>query len=49
MQTKLNTRNPIARCLRTPTFRQRKVLPKKGKGSFKRNTKHPKATEWTRL
>ena len=28
--------NPIARALRTPTFRQRKVRPKKGRGSYSR-------------
>jgi hypothetical protein len=28
--------NPIARALRTPTFRQRKVRPKKGRGSYLR-------------
>ena len=37
-------RNPLARHLRSPTWRQRRVEPKKGKGSFKRKPKHPKQT-----
>ena len=28
--------NPIARALRTPTFRQKKIRPKKGRGSYSR-------------
>ncbi|MBN4083146.1 ribosome alternative rescue factor ArfA [bacterium AH-315-B06] len=28
--------DPIARALRTPMFRQRKIRPKKGKGNYSR-------------
>ncbi|MDP6023649.1 MAG: alternative ribosome rescue factor ArfA [Alphaproteobacteria bacterium] len=35
--------NPIARALRTPTFRQRKVRPKKGRGSYSRANRTSKA------
>ncbi|MFP6705878.1 MAG: alternative ribosome rescue factor ArfA [Alphaproteobacteria bacterium] len=28
--------NPIAKALRTPTFQQRKIRPKKGRGSYSR-------------
>ena len=32
-------KNPIAKDVRTPKYKQRVVKPKKGKGSFKRKTK----------
>ena len=35
--------NPIARALRTPTFRQRKVRPKKGRGSYLRARRNSRA------
>ena len=36
MVIKLNKKNPIAKDLFTRKYKQRKVKPKKGKGSFKR-------------
>ncbi len=33
-------RNPYAHSLRAPIFRMRKVRPLKGKGSYRRHTKH---------
>lgn len=34
--------NPVAKDLRTPKYKMRVVMSKKGKGSFKRNEKHQK-------
>ncbi|MDP6020811.1 MAG: alternative ribosome rescue factor ArfA [Alphaproteobacteria bacterium] len=42
MNKKRNT-NPVTRARRTPTFRQRKVRPKKGRGSYSRVSRTPKA------
>lgn len=41
----LKPRDPIAKDLGTPKYRQRVESPKKGKGSFKRTTKLDKAFE----
>ncbi|MFP6705908.1 MAG: alternative ribosome rescue factor ArfA [Alphaproteobacteria bacterium] len=37
--------NPIAKALRTPTFRQRKIRPKKGRGSYSRANGNSRAGE----
>ena len=35
--------NPTTRALRTPTFRQRKIRPKKGRGSYSRDSRNSRA------
>jgi stalled ribosome alternative rescue factor ArfA len=37
----MKKRNPVARALRSPALRPKKVVPRKGKGSYSRKRRKP--------